>query len=571
MNLRARSRILPLLGLGILVACSSSNGNTGPFPPSSGDGDAGPTGPVPPGPSGGDAGPTGPSATCVDAGASAGTPDIGFRAAANGFKFQNYTNSMVLNLTTAELRRFFGDKVCGSGTGDGCTLTPPAAQWLTQTNDGMNGGHCEGMAVTSLLFYTKKLSPTDFGAASVSDLVLMGNEKLQREIAYWFATQGVAPASAAEDKTLTPGDVADRLSAAFAAGTDCESYTVGIYKPGYKEGHAITPYAVVPGSAANQQKIMVYDNNFPGEERSIVVDRASNTWAYEAAADPSVPASQYAGDASTKTLTITPTSARLAPQQCPFCGDATPGGGPTMESRSISTSGQGSLLITDEQGRRLGYDAQGNPVAEIPGASESNVRGGDLWQNQHSALYAVAEASKLTITLDGRALSQASPSDVTMVAPGFTLAVNGVALDPMQIDTLTLSADSTEITYTTKGMETPTVVLGVQLQGADYAFYLHSAGETGGQVIDAKMDLTGGKLKVDFLGTQGASTYDIEIDRIDSNGKSVFKHAGNNLSGADTIYLEYGSWSGDGSPMTAILDQGSDGTMDQTVTLTDQP
>jgi len=67
-------------------------------------------------------------------------------------------------------------------------------EWVNST---MEYGHCEGMAVLSILFQRGILNPADFGAARTRDLVLEGNQKLQREIAYWYATMIPNPGRAA--------------------------------------------------------------------------------------------------------------------------------------------------------------------------------------------------------------------------------------------------------------------------------------------------------------------------------------------------------------------------------------
>src|SRR5882724_4945870 len=63
--------------------------------------------------------------------------DSGFRPAANGFGFENYGNADVKqNLTPAEVKRMFGDQVCGA-SGAKCILTPPAQEWMDETNKAM--------------------------------------------------------------------------------------------------------------------------------------------------------------------------------------------------------------------------------------------------------------------------------------------------------------------------------------------------------------------------------------------------------------------------------------------------
>ena len=119
--------------------------------------------------------------------------DLGFRPAVHGFNFENYSDeTQVQNLTAAEVRRLFGDQVCASLTDGRCVLTPPGEQWMEQINGDMAGGHCEGMAALSLLMYTDHVTETRFGGQNAVDLAF-NNPALQREIAYWWATQATAP------------------------------------------------------------------------------------------------------------------------------------------------------------------------------------------------------------------------------------------------------------------------------------------------------------------------------------------------------------------------------------------
>ena len=97
--------------------------------------------------------------------------DLGFRPELNGFSFENYGGEpSVQNLTAVEVRRLFGDQVCATLAGGRCVLTPPGQQWMEQVNGDMAGGHCEGMAVLSLLMYTDQVTETLFGGQNAADL-----------------------------------------------------------------------------------------------------------------------------------------------------------------------------------------------------------------------------------------------------------------------------------------------------------------------------------------------------------------------------------------------------------------
>ncbi len=148
-----------------------------------------------------------------------GAADSGFRPEVDGFSFENYGGEdYIVNLTAVEMQRMFGDQACANQT-NGCTLTPPARQWMEQMNEGMSGGHCEGMAVLSSLMYYDKVEPGDFGGSVTNDLSL-DNEALQREIAYWWVTQATWPGGY-EKVNESPSAVLDTMINAFADGKAC--------------------------------------------------------------------------------------------------------------------------------------------------------------------------------------------------------------------------------------------------------------------------------------------------------------------------------------------------------------
>ncbi|CAN5925355.1 hypothetical protein BH11MYX4_BH11MYX4_52840 [soil metagenome] len=489
--------------------------------------------------------------------------DLGFRPAKDGFPFENYGEAAGIdNLTAEEMRRMFGDKVCAT-TGATCALTPPAAEWMANANKAMSVGHCEGMAVLSALFYAKKAAPADFGAPAVSGLAIAGNPKLQREIAYWWTTQVTAGSS--RNMSLTPNELVDKLAQAFKEGADKETYSLAFFKRDKTGGHAVTPYAVDLGDG-HKATIKIYDNNYPGKERSIEVDRDANTWRYFASQNPAEASSEYSGDATTRSLGFTPSSARLAQQACAFCGNVSVQTPAQPAPRQLQVSGAANVLVKDDAGNQTGT-ANGEPVNTIPGAEVAPLLGDgpSYWDAKRPPAFTLPGNGALTVTLDGSSPSGATPSDVMLTGAGFVLAVDDIQLDPGQKDTLTFSADNTEVGYKTSGSESPRIVLGVQLDGADYEFAIKVHGAASGVEVAIKMDLAAGKLRVSVKG----GTYDVEVQRIGDADSGVFTHkaAGGD---ADVFFFDYEAWEGNGMPMKVEVDKGGDGSIDTTESLGDE-
>ncbi|MEO8286694.1 MAG: hypothetical protein ABI670_09690 [Chloroflexota bacterium] len=500
--------------------------------------------------------------------------DLGFRPETNGFAFENYGgDGGRVNLAPADVRRMFGDVACGSLAGGDCILTPPAERWMNQANESMSGGHCEGFASLSLVFYTEKEKSDQFGAPRTVDLQLDGNEALQREIAYYFATQYTAPTAANEIKG-TPNEMLDLLIASFKDGAPGETYTMGIYQRGFKGGHAITPFAVEM-KEDGRYAVLVYDNNYPGVTRTVTIDRNANTWNYEASINPNEPASEYEGDATTGTLSLTPTSPRLVKQVCAFCEDAggyAPGAkqlAPTQEYNQVWLEGDGKVLLVDKDGHRMGI-VDGVLVNEIPGAYFTTPRSGDLWKDTEPPTFYVPTGIEFTVTLDGTGLTAISSSSVTMIGPGYDLAVDDIELDPGQKDSINFASDGKTVKYTTDYNESPSIYLGIEGKEADYAFEAKGVDIESGGTMTLGIDTTKGRLSINTVGNKEAGAYALLMDRIYDDGEQTFGHDNIELEPNSSAFLDYETWKGDGSEISLSIDTGNDGTVDETISLTDE-
>ncbi len=512
----------------------------------------------------------------TDAGTVSGGSDGGFTRSFSrtSFAFENYVNSPgIENLTPVEIRRMFGDGVCaGSITADSCELTPAASKWMEAQSNAMNGGHCEGMAVLAGLFATGALKPSDFGAPTAFELTLAGNNKLQREIGYWWATQSAAPTNTAETKGasgIAPTEVVSRLKKMVESGG--EVWSIGLYKRDMSGGHAVTPISTEERDG--KQYIKVYENNIPNEVREFEIDPAANTWKYFASTNPSAPGALYDGDATTANLTLTPNSVRSMRQNCPTCGTVAADGksvkGSVVSYREVNLSGDAHVVISDGAGHQIGYVA-GAFVNTFPGATTGPVkRAPSTFASVADPSYRLPVSVPLTVTLDGTALTADTTSNITMTAPGYSFSVEGVVVHAAQKDTISFSAGTESVEYQTTATETPTVALGVTFDGADYLFEVKSAAETGGVDVQLKLDAAGGKLDLFVKSVDGTASYDIRVERRDTGSTSVFTHAGNSVAATAVVSFDYASWAGNGQPMSVGTDANGDGTVDSTEMVSD--
>jgi hypothetical protein len=360
-----------------------------------------------------------------------GLNDSGFRPGADGFSFQNYGDDLkTVDLTSVEMQRMFGDRVCTSTEGGQCVLTYPAERWMNLAISAMKNGHCEGLAVLSNLIYYNQTRSGFFGGNRTIDLSLE-NVLLQREVGYWWTTQATSPGGM-KKVMQSPRAVLDALAESFSEGLAArEWWVMGIYLPDGSGGHAITPFAV-KDMGNGTARIFVYDNNWPGEIRFIEVDLASNSWRYLASTNPDEPDSVYYGNASTKNLEIVSLSSRLGQQRCDFCekevatgvaGNGSKGAVQGEQAVQVWQSGRARVLVTDGSGRKVGLQENGGTVNEIPGAEIVNLKFGVAQSPVILLPVSIVDDSHLLVNVSSAANdSGKNLANTTIFAPGFDLA-----------------------------------------------------------------------------------------------------------------------------------------------------
>jgi hypothetical protein len=111
--------------------------------------------------------------------------------------------------------------------------------------------------------------------------------------------------------------------------------------------------------------------------------------------------------------------------------------------------------------------------------------------------------------------------------------------------------------------------IGVQTAAADFSFVLSAASEAQGQEIAIKIDLAPGELQIRLKAGDGSGAFDIVVHRIFDKGDEVFAHKGIVVDSADTLYLKFGNWAGNGQNIALEVDKSSDGTRDDKLDLSD--
>lgn len=527
------------------------------------------------------------------------TADLGFRPVTDGFSFSNYgKDSNAKGLSAVEMQRMFGNGVCVDQA-EPCILNPPAKKWMAEVNKSMGGGHCEGMAALSLILYADKEKSKEF--SSVPNLTLKDNEKLQREIAYWFATQYVRPTSSSEMKgEQVPSQILDQLLATLKPNAPItETYTMGIYQPGFRGGHAITPYGVAD-LGSGKYAIALYDNNHPQVERVLELDRNTNTWKYNASTNPDEPEADYIGNAETRTLTLTPTPPRYQRQECDFCGTESESGSesdsetgnetrnetesdgenkaatngnttsaPQPRFNQIFLEGDADLLITNGD-QKIGYEND-KFVNSFPGAIFTPIKSSELWEDDEEPLYEIPVNVPFTINLQGTKKSNTKePIDVAMIGYSYDVGLSNIKISPNQKDVIQFDKTGHSLIYKPSNPESPDVFFGISTTKDDYEFELNGIEIDAGGTITANLDKTKGRLSLKITDTQSKATFDLEITRIGDAKEQTFEGTNVALASGDTLYFNYAKWSGNGGKLTVEIDQGSNGSLEQVTTIEDQ-
>jgi hypothetical protein len=524
--------------------------------------------------------------------------DIGFRPETNGFSFQNYGGGNYVNLTPEDMNRIYGDAVCANKADGTCNLTPPADQWMKQTNDAMTGGHCYGMAQASLLFYKNALDPADFNGATITDFKLEGNEKLQREIAFDWSGQKLDQVRKGVISG-TPNDVLDKLIEIYNSGPDAEVYVAGFFKSDGTGGHAVTPYAVKDlGDGTNA--LMIYDNNYPGIPREMIFDRKANSWSYEASINPSVASELYQGDANSQSFFVFPVSPAIQQSECSFCTggittnkvetepnkvEATPAKEETTPNKVEATpnkqqeevieavsineiylDGLADLLMTDVNGKKLGRE-NGKIVNEIPGAKYEIPMA--AFDSDIEPVYSVPSDIDLTIAIDGSRLKEDALTDVVIIGPGYDLGVEGITLSPGQKDELILQPKESFISYRTDSSESPIFIIGLQREGADYQFAFTGTDMEGGGRISMMVDTKTGDLMINAGELKKDGMFALAMTRIDETTEETFTNEEIALKADSILFIDFAEWKGNGTPVNMGIDINGDGEIDEAYSSSD--
>ena len=477
-----------------------------------------------------------------------------FRPNPDGFAFDNYSDTHGNDFNISDVRDLFGYEETCLGSGPVCTVSRKAAeQWYFIINDYLSGGHCDGMAVTSLrLFAAGYESPQDFDSEAADTYDLELSRDVRRYIAKYFIRQTVDPVQGYKVQVVqkTPAEVLEQLIAAISNGADP---TTLIVRQSGVGGHAITPYAV-KDVEEDVFHILVYDNNHPGDAgRSVIVNTTLNTWSYDLGGEIGV----WSGDASTHTFGVVPISEYEKEPTCPWC-----------ESTVVTTilQGAGSLLVENALGQRMGYQ-EGQLFEEIEDGYLAMIdTGGTLY---FSPQYVLPAGAAYQYNLSGAGLSTPGKAAITQFGSGYAVRVEQIPASTDTADQMEIGADGADVSYQAVNAaveinlqliaETETHSRKVRITGADVG---------AGEQISLQAPVQSQTVKLDGSLASGG-VYDFSLDDSSQSGESHFLRSRITLDAGDTHYLTVGESDGK-DQLTLEIDRGSDGGVDEVQILNNQ-
>lgn len=483
--------------------------------------------------------------------------DTGFRPNPDGYNFANYGGNFpfdqsINDYTRQDMVTMFGTSAaCAWTIGSVCVLKPQALLWYLDANSSMNGGHCDGMASTSLRFFKRLDYPATFqsGAAATYQL---SQSNIRRQIANYFVRQTTEPVRGYKEQSRqnTPAQILTLLATAMT-GTIPDPPTLFVRQAG-KGGHAITPYAIYQ-AGNGVYRVMVYDNNHPNDPaRFVTIDTAANTWSYDLGSGLGV----WSGDANTKSLGIVPISKYGQQPTCPWCG--------STSNQTSHLTGAGNLLIADSQGRRIGY-VGGQRINEIPNATLADIDTGLGGNVQPIYVLPVQETYSLVVT--GEGLSSGGAASVSHFGPDYSLSVTDLVVTPGSQDRITVNSAGTSMAFQADNAAEPTVSLASNLQSGSGLFTVRGVEVSASQTITLAVDTVNEQLVL--ANSQSAGAYGIDFTRYSQSAEKRFVNLDIAVSPGDVHYFDVGGWDGNGA-ITLSIDAGGDGSIDETLTIENQ-
>lgn len=358
----------------------------------------------------------------------------------NGFAFANFgAAASQEQFDVNDLVTMFGAGACVDGQVDPCAPTAQAAAWARMVNDARQSGHCEGLVVQASARFNQKALPATAQLPRDNE-VLHG---VYRAFATQFLPEVQDTAKEWSNRSLV--DIVNELTTSLKDGVT--DYTMGLYTD--EGGHAVLPYAV-EFSSDTLAVIKVYDSNWPGMDRYVVIDFEKNEWFFSfSGRDPQQDECVWSGGPGD--IDLTSLDARTS-AVCPFCGDKTT----VTKSMLLIRSTSSDWSVTTPQGTYTPSAA-----TEVQGVNANAVRTATCEDKTKLPEFVIAaESLELTLSLpdDSTAYISNGRSVIEIKTTGKKKR------EPIQINRDTIIINDSDTTTTVSNDNLAVVVTAPQAQ-----------------------------------------------------------------------------------------------------------
>ncbi|MFM7248000.1 MAG: hypothetical protein ACKO2Y_11100 [Actinomycetota bacterium] len=405
--------------------------------------------------------------------------DSGFNPLVDGFNFMNYSdhddgfpniaNTVFFDvpledpvgLTADDMRGLFGNEACTNRVGP-CVPTLVAEAARESYNNGMDGGHCFGIAGTASQIFDGDLPLPAIGSAFRPPYRTPWSSTMTRTIARNFAWQY---ANDAGQYSVSPTESVKVLRQGLKAGA--APYVLALWEtPPATGGHAVTPTALYD-RGNGLYDIAVWDNNYPGRVRAVHIDTTANggkgSMQYLMFTSPGQPPTMASGDFS-----LVPAAKLLGRQPCPFCESAA-GTTLTIDAVVVPSGGTVDVDVVGLDGKDIeGLEAF--PAIDPPGDGM-----------QTFPVVTVPAGVAFRVVLSTRGIADAVTTSVTAQTGDGTWIASNLAIRPKSRDVITFRPDRESIAFTSTTGTDPTLAV------IDHA-------ETGNEAADYLIEMRGIRL-----------------------------------------------------------------------------
>lgn len=428
---------------------------------------------------------------------------------------------------------------------------PSAVQrWRNSFRNNGWGGACSGFAISSIQAFN---DADAFNAANpdipqfvdLMDVPLSGPPRalINQLWEHWSGKQHLQFHLAQKDKT--PRETVREIVKMFMDDTDDDQY---LYIAQPNGAHAVVPYRISP-YARDSVEVFIYDPNAPGNtQRSIVVDTVANTWQYRQRPIYSNPHKIYLMD---------PVSSYY--QNAIFEASNTGVAEAAEGYMEISAASGTNIWITDENGNQIGY-ADSTNFNQIDDALLLIPPTG--YDSPPAGYYLPGNSYAITMSN-----FTDSSSYLTIVEDSILYSLSRYNVDVAENDKLIYNDGLT--IYNPDGISKTiyqeTIFINPENERVFDVFEVTLA--EGDSLQFKKMNEE--EFVIRNAGT--AKTYNLKVKQASAQQETQFHYNDLTLTANSTHYIQP-VWSNLlKDPVTILIDEGNDGTIDDSMTIVHQP